>query len=184
MKKLLTVTGLMLVVFAGTAVAADALKSGPQAGEKVPGPFEPLNINGEAANQKNCLFCQYGQSPVAMVFAREVTPEVKALIAKLDACTEANKGCDMGGCVIFCSDAKGLEKQLQELAKDAKLKSCILAIENQAGPEEYKIAKDADVTVLVYKSRVVKANFAFKKGEFKEKDIEKILAEVAKLTTK
>jgi hypothetical protein len=182
MIKLVNVAALMLVAFVGSAVAADALKSGPQVGDKVPGPFEPLNINGDAANTKNCLYCQYGQAPVAMVFAREVTPEVKTLVAKLDACTEANKGCDMGGCVVFCSDAKGLEKQLQDLAKDAKLKSCILAIENQTGPEEYKIAKDAEVTVLVYKSRVVKANFTFKKGEFKEKDIDKVLAEVAKIT--
>jgi len=184
MKKHLIAAGLMLAVFAGAAVAADAVKSGPQVGEKVPGPFEPLNINGESANKKNCLYCQYGQAPVAMVFAREVTPALKTLIKKLDACTETNKDADMGSCVVFLSDDKGLEKKLQEVVKDAKLKHTILSIDNQAGPEGYKIAKDADVTVLIYKQRTVQANLSYKKGELKDKDAETILAEIAKMTKK
>ena len=40
-------SALALVVLAGSLFAAEKLKSGPQAGEKVPGPFEPVNINGE-----------------------------------------------------------------------------------------------------------------------------------------
>jgi hypothetical protein len=35
--------------------AADAPKSGPQAGSFVPGPFHPLNVTGSAAGRKNCL---------------------------------------------------------------------------------------------------------------------------------
>jgi hypothetical protein len=175
MKKHL-VAGLTLVVFAGAAFAADAIKSGPQTGEKVPGVFEPLNINnGEKSGQKNCLYCQFGQDASVMVFAREVNPSVKTLINKLDTCPAKT-------CVIFCSDAKGLDKNLETLVKDAKVKSCILAIDNPAGPEDYKIAKEADVTVLVYKERKVAANFAFKKGEMKDKDIDAILAEAAKIT--
>ena len=40
------------------------------------------------------------------------------------------------------------------------------------------MAQDADVTVVLYRERVVKANHAFKKGELTDKDIEKIVAEV------
>lgn len=39
----------------GCALAADALKSGPQAGERIPGPFHPLNVTGDDAGQKRCL---------------------------------------------------------------------------------------------------------------------------------
>ena len=46
---------LALVLAFGCTLAADALKSGPQTGERLPGPFHPLNINGEAAGQKQCL---------------------------------------------------------------------------------------------------------------------------------
>jgi len=184
MKKHLIATGLMLAVFAGAALAAESVKSGPQVGQKVPGPFEPLNINGESANKKNCLYCQFGNAPVVMVFARDVTPAVTTLIKKLDTCNEENKASEMGTCVIFCSDDKGLETKLQNLVKETKLKKTVLAIDNPAGPEEYKIAKDADVTVLVYKERKVTANLTFTKGQMKDKDIDTVLAEVAKLTAK
>jgi hypothetical protein len=42
------------LVVAG-AMADDALKSGPQVGTMVPGPFHPLNLTGAKAGQKNCL---------------------------------------------------------------------------------------------------------------------------------
>jgi len=35
--------------------AGDALKSGPQVGKDIPGPFHPLNVTGQSAGQKNCL---------------------------------------------------------------------------------------------------------------------------------
>jgi hypothetical protein len=41
-------------VLAGGAAAAD-LKSGPQPGDKIPGPFHPLNVTGSAAGKKQCL---------------------------------------------------------------------------------------------------------------------------------
>ena len=41
-----------LLVYA--AFAAETLKSGPQPGDGIPGPFNVLNINGSAAGQKNC----------------------------------------------------------------------------------------------------------------------------------
>jgi hypothetical protein len=37
------------------SVAGDGLKSGPQEGKPVPGPFHPLNVTGESAGRKNCL---------------------------------------------------------------------------------------------------------------------------------
>ena len=37
------------------AVAGDALKSGPQVGKNIPGPFHPLNVTGSKAGEKNCL---------------------------------------------------------------------------------------------------------------------------------
>jgi hypothetical protein len=45
---------LAIVLLAGSVIAADALKSGPQAGEQIPGPFHPLNVNGRNAGQKAC----------------------------------------------------------------------------------------------------------------------------------
>ena len=41
-------------VFASSALAAE-LKSGPQPGDKLPGPFHPLNVTGPFAGKKQCL---------------------------------------------------------------------------------------------------------------------------------
>jgi len=165
----------------GALFAAETVKSGPQVNERVPGPFHPLNVTGEAAGKKNCLYCQNGPNPVAVVFAREATPEVAKLIKKLDACTAKHTACSMGSYVVFLSDKEGLEKELQAMADKAGLKQIVLSIDNPAGPEKYKISKGADVTVLLYTEHTVKANYAFKKGELKDKDIDSIAGDVGKI---
>jgi hypothetical protein len=43
------------VLLAGSILAADeALKSGPQVGQNIPGPFNPLNVTGPSAGEKAC----------------------------------------------------------------------------------------------------------------------------------
>jgi len=57
----------------------------------------------------------------------------------------------------------------------------VLSIDNPSGPGAYKVSKDADVTVVLYNQHKVKSNFAFKKGELQEKDIEAIVADISKI---
>jgi hypothetical protein len=182
MRTLITVLVVALLLVGG--VAAEGVKSGPQVGEKVPGPFHPLNVTGEAAGQKNCLYCSNGPNPVAVIFARDVNAEVTNLIKKLDAATAANTGCAMGSYVVFCSDAAGLEGKLKGLAQKEGLKKIVLSIDNPAGPEKYQIARDAEVTVLLYTDFTVKANHSFKKGDLNAKAIDKVVADVSKITKK
>src|SRR5579871_1507561 len=101
MKTYHLVAALAFVVTAGLAVAAEALTSGPQVGSQVPGPFHPLNVTGEKAGEKFCLYCCNGNNPVAMIFAREASPEVAKLIKKVDACTAKHSDCKMGSFVVF-----------------------------------------------------------------------------------
>ncbi len=55
MKHRIAVGGsLALVLLAGSVIAAEALKSGPQVGDKITVPFQPLNINGPNAGEKVC----------------------------------------------------------------------------------------------------------------------------------
>jgi hypothetical protein len=181
--KMQRIVGLSLscVMLAGAVFAAEALKSGPQVNEEVPGPFHPLNVTGKMAGQKHCLFCQNGTNPVAMVFAREATPEVARLIKKLDACTAKNSDCKMGSFVVFLSDKEGLDKELKEMADKAELKKIVLSIDNPAGPEKYSVSREADVTVVLYVDHTVKANRAFKKGELKDADIDAVVSDVKKI---
>jgi hypothetical protein len=171
----------LLAIVSGAVVAAD-LKSGPQAGEKVPGPFHPLNINGEDAGRKECLYCRHGDSPVAAVFARTADDaNLKKLISELDAATDRNQKVEMGSFVVFLSDEKAFEGKLKEQAEKAKYKQVTIALDSADGPAKYNISKDADITVLLYKDRVVVANYTFAKGKLGEKDVEKIVADIAKI---
>src|SRR5690242_18357448 len=100
-KRRTLLAGLTVILVAGLGVADQPLKSGPQVGQVVPGPFHPLNCNGENAGQKFCLYCVNGTSPVAMVFAREITPTVTKLIKTLDAETAKHSRERMGSFVVF-----------------------------------------------------------------------------------
>jgi ClpP class serine protease len=120
-----------------------------------------------------------------MIFAREVSDSLTSLVKKIDAATVKNKDCKMGSFVVFLNDEENLDKKLKELAENEKLKKIALAIDNPGGPQAYKIAKDADITVVLYvgsySKGAVKANYAFTKGEMKDKDIDKIVEALAKI---
>ena len=102
-------------------------------------------------------------------------------LVALETAVDKNSKASLNGYVVFCSDSDKLEGKLKDLAEKAKLKNVVLAIESAEGPEKYGISKDADVTVLLYKERVVTANYTFGKGKLTEKDIEKVNADIAKL---
>jgi hypothetical protein len=119
-----------------------------------------------------------------VVFAREVSDNLTSLVKKIDEATQKNSGCRMGSFVVFCSDEEGLKKKLEELGDKEHLKKTVLTIDNPAGPEGYDIAKDADVTVLLYVGQTVKVNHAYKKGELTEREVTRILSELPKITEK
>ncbi|MBY0527360.1 MAG: hypothetical protein K2R98_28450 [Gemmataceae bacterium] len=119
-----------------------------------------------------------------MIFAREVSDPLTSLVKKIDEITGKNQGASMGSFAVFCSDAEGLDKKLKELAEKEKLKHFILSIDNPAGPNGYNVAKEADITVVLYNDYKIVANHAFKKGELNDKAIEKILADVPKILPK
>jgi hypothetical protein len=116
-----------------------------------------------------------------MIFAREVSDPLTSLVKKIDAATAQHSDCSMGSFVVFCSDQEGLDKQLKDLADKQGFKKCVLTIDNPSGPTKYKVSQDADITVVLYQKQQVKANYAFKKGELKDADIEKIVGDVAKI---
>ncbi len=116
-----------------------------------------------------------------MIFAREISDPLTSLVKKIDAATEKNSDCSLGSFVVFMNDDEGLEAKVKDLVEKQKLEHIVLTIDNAQGPPQYKIAKDADVTVVLYEKQNVKANYAFKKGKLKDKDVEKIVADLSKI---
>ena len=112
------------------------------------------------------------------MFAREITPGLTSLVKKLEAATATHADSKLRAVVIILSDDDKTEGKLKELAETLKLKKVVLGVENPQGPSKYEIAKDADVTVLMYVKKTVKKNFAFEAGKLDEKAAETVAAAV------
>ena len=183
MRKVITATGIFLTVALSTqgALHAEPLPSGPQVGEKIPGPFAPLNITGPNAGEKCCQYCKNGPRPVVAVFAREVTPAVIQLLKTIDKATAMNQEQRLGSYVVFCSDADGLGRRLQDVAQKESLQHVVLTLYKSGGPEKYRLSPAADVTVLVYRNFTVRANHAFKNGDLTEAAIGAVGADITKM---
>ena len=116
-----------------------------------------------------------------MIFAREVSDSLTSLVKKIDAVTDQNSTQKLCSFVVFLSDDEKLGDQLKSLADKEGIKKCVLTIDNPAGPTGYNVAKDADITVVLYNQRNVKANFAFRKGELNDAAIAKVVGAVSKI---
>ena len=107
-----------------------------------------------------------------------------SLAKKLDAATVKNNESRMGSFIVFLNDDEGIDKKLKDLADKKHLTKIALAImANKAGPspKSYKIDKDAEVTVILYHKNKCEANYAFKKGEMTDKDVDRIVSDLAKI---
>jgi len=117
-----------------------------------------------------------------MIFAREISDNLTSLVKKIDEATAKNSTNRMGSFVVFLNDEEGFTKKLKEVAKKEGLKECVLSVvDNKAGPPGYNIAKDADVTVVLYNRRTVQSNHAFRRGELTSQAVDRIVAELPKI---
>jgi len=119
-----------------------------------------------------------------MVFARDLSDPLASLAKKLDAATVKNNESRMGSFIVFLNDDEGIDKKLKDLADKKHLTKIALAImANKAGPspKTYKIDKHAEVTVILYHKNKCEANYAFKKGEMTDKDVDRIVSDLAKI---
>ena len=164
------------------AFSLAAVKSGLEAGES-PDAFNVKDITGPSKGKSLCYRCQYGAKPVACVFTREITPEVKALVKEIDAQVAANKNKEMSAFVVLLTDdADKAAKDLAKVAEEGKVANVPLTVfDGNAGPESYKISKDAGVTVLMWNKSRVKVNHAFAPGKLTEEDVKKVAADTSKI---
>ncbi|MCI0638875.1 MAG: hypothetical protein L0Y72_11100 [Gemmataceae bacterium] len=116
-----------------------------------------------------------------MIFAREASDNLVSLIKKIDAATVENSKKNMASFVTFLSDESGAAEKLTEVAKKNGIQKCVFSLDNTAGPKGYGVAKEADVTVVLYNQRKVEVNHAFRKGELNAAAIDKVVADIKKI---
>ncbi len=183
MKYVRTFSLAVALVAVGLVVGSDVM-SGPKVGGQMI-PFQPVNIfnadDAQCNGKENCLVCQYGDKPVAMIFTRSACdcPATLSLIKKLDA-QVAKIGKDkMSAAVIYLSDDATLKNKISEFAKTQNITNVSLAQFNAKGPKGYNISPEAGVTVILYKDKKVLANHAA--DQICEKCVEKVVADLPKL---
>jgi predicted TIM-barrel fold metal-dependent hydrolase len=117
------------------------------------------------------------------IFARELTDDLAGLVKQIDEQVSKNEEKKMAAFVVILSeDSDTTAEKLEELAKKQGIKNVPLTIfDGEAGPGDYKIAKDADVTVLMWKGLEVKANHAFKPGELNGEKAKTVLQDTSKI---
>ena len=106
-----------------------------------------------------------------------------SLVKQVDETVTKNKDKDMAAfLVVMTEDADAVEPKLKELAEKNGIKTVPLTIFNgDAGPNGYKIAKDADVTVLMWKGLKVQSNHAFEKGKLDDKGVEAVVKDTSSI---
>jgi hypothetical protein len=104
-------------------------------------------------------------------------------VKELDKAVAANKDSKLASFVVFLTDNRdALEPKVAELAKKENIANVPLTIvEGVAGPEKFKVAKDASVTVILYVKNEAKANFSFAKGELKPEKVNEVVKSLTKI---
>ena len=144
-----------------------ALAPPPASGVPVggrPGPYSFLVATGPQRGQPTCYVCEQADKPTAVVFARTLTPELGKLLAALDAETAARKDAGFKAWMTHLAAPADLDG-LAKWAQAQGLKNLpVGAFEDADGPPAYKLSRDADVTVMLFRGRKVTANWAFGPG--------------------
>ena len=114
---------------------------------------------------------------------RELTEDLAGLVKKIDSLVEKNKGKQMRSFVVLLTDdPASAEKELQAFAKKHGISNVPLTFfEGVTGPPKYKIAKDAAVTVMLWRNLKVAANHSYAKGALNTKTAQKVLDSTSKI---
>jgi hypothetical protein len=167
----------VLCVLPLTLWAADppAIKSGPDVGKDLPGPFHPFNVTGKEADNFHCVVCTNGLEPVVLVFVRnsELGGDLKQLLVDLDKAIATDAKARISAAAVFLFDdlknvvtddvnrKKFAEKVALLNAAPAKLDHIVLALDSADGPKDYGISPEAKVTVLITSRLQVVAKFVY-----------------------
>ena len=170
-------------ILVAMAVPASAeITSGPQVGDSV-GAYNVTKVAGNpddgfAVGRSGCYRCKTGSKPVVMVFARSADEKLAKLLKKIEEELEEHQDQKLTSFVnMIGADADSLKQAAEQFAAKHGITRIAFVVpeEPKDGPSDYKIAPDADVTVVCYKEGKVKANHAFAKDGLSDDKIDAVV---------
>lgn len=172
----------LAMALAVTMMSSLAFADGLEVGAPV-NAFYVKDVTGPAAGTKLCYRCRFGNRPVVSIFARDVNGEVASLIREVDGVVGANQAKDMKAFVVLLSDEpESKEADLKKVASETKVTNTPLTtFDGQTGPRDYKIAQDAEVTVMMWVGGKLKVNETYKAGELTKDKIPAIVGKTSSI---
>jgi len=184
-------TAAVVVAVAGVMASGTAraeMTSGYQVGESV-GAMTVTKVTGNALDgvpdgKTLCYRCRMGARPVVMGFARTADAKLAKLLKKLDEEIEEHASSKLTAFVnMLGTDAESLKKDAAEFVKLHGIERIAFVVpeESANGPADYKLAPDADLTVVCFEGGKVTANHAFAKGQLSDDKITAIVEAACKM---
>ena len=117
------------------------------------------------------------------VFARELSGGLARLVKAVDEKVDQNKEKQLASFVVLLSDdPEEAEKSITQFAEEHGIKNVVLTVfDGAAGPEDYKIAKDANITIHLWVGQKVQAKHVLGKGRVNRKVINPVLDDLDKM---
>jgi hypothetical protein len=118
-----------------------------------------------------------------IVFARSLSDPLGKLVHELDLALGRHKTAELRAWVTFLSDDQtSLDPKVVQWGQKHATGNVPLAVfEDLGGPPSYRLARDADVTILLSVRQRVLTNFAFRTGELTEARVAEVLRAVAQV---
>jgi hypothetical protein len=135
-----------------------------------PGPYSAVISTGPQRGQSYCYICETADRPAVVIFARTLSDPLGKLVQQLDKAVADNKKSDLRAWVTFLNeDQIGSDAKVVDWGRNHAIRFIPLGVfEDTGGPPSYCLARDADVTVLLFVKQKVVANYAFRAGELSD----------------
>lgn len=140
--------------------AADAVFSGPQAGEKTT-PFKVLELSGANQGKERDPVTENAGAASAIVFVHAVERSLVPLLRVVDEYGAGRKDSLKTEIVFLFGDRVAGEERMKTVAAALKLQSRAgLSLDGAEGPGNYGLNKECMMTIVIAKDNKVTANFA------------------------
>jgi hypothetical protein len=142
-----------------------------------PGPYSALIATGPERGQSCCYICETGDRPAIVIFARSLSDSLGQLAQSVDKAVADHQAAGLRAWITFLNDDQPhFDPKVVQWGQDHGIKNLSLGVfEDANGPPSYRLAREADITVLLFARRQIIANFAFRNGEMKAREIAEVL---------
>ena len=149
-------------------------------------PYAFVLSTGPKRGVSHCYICETGERPAIVVFARELSDPLGKLAQRIDKALIEHKKAELRGWLTFLSnDQLSFDPKIVHWGQKHAIRSLPLGVfEDAAGPPSYRLAHDADVTVLLFVKEKIVANFAFRKGELTDDKIAGVIKALPRILEK